>query len=445
MKSVINRKRLPIPSDNNKKRVIALERAEELKQHIEGFLEAVKDIPSGFKLEERNKVRKSAILDFFGATESDWNNWHWQMRNRIRDVRVLRKIFPLTDEEAGHIEFVSKKYRWAVSPYYLSLMQTDNPNCPVRMQGIPSILEIRDNCGKEDPMAEEYTSPAPRITRRYADRLIINITNQCAMFCRHCQRRRNIGEVDRPASVEDVKASIDYIRANPEVRDVLITGGDPLTLSDEWLDWILTELDKIEHVEIKRIGTRVPVTMPQRITPELCNMLEKHHPIFINTHFNHPMEVTKEALKATRMLAKAAIPLGNQAVLLKGINNDPHVMKKLNQELLKIHVRPYYIFHAKHVKGTAHFITTVQEGLEIMENLRGYTSGLAVPAYIVNAPGGAGKTPLLPQYLLSVEKDNVLIRTWEGKVFRFANGGSAVNNGDPYANIPNPFDYEPVF
>ncbi|TYO97435.1 glutamate 2,3-aminomutase [Desulfallas thermosapovorans DSM 6562] len=429
----------------NEKRCMAVKRAEELKHRIEDYLEAVKHIPTGFKLEEQYQLRKRQILSFFGATEADWQNWRWQMRNRISDVRKLRRLMPLTDEEAGHIEFVSKKFRWAVSPYYLSLMQPDNPRCPVRMQGIPSIWEIRDSWGKEDPMAEEYTSPAPRITRRYADRLIINVTNQCAMFCRHCQRRRNIGEVDRPAPVEDVKAAIDYIRANPEVRDVLITGGDPLTLSDEWLDWILTELDSIEHVEIKRIGSRVPVTMPQRITPELCRMLEKHHPIYVNTHFNHPMEVTREALKATRRLAKAGIPLGNQAVLLKGVNNDPHVMKKLNHELLKIHVRPYYIFHAKPVKGTTHFVPTIQEGLEIMENLRGYTSGLAVPWYIINAPGGAGKTPLLPQYLLSVEKEHVMIRTWEGKVFRCYNGGYVARDSEQLAVDYTIHEHEAVF
>ncbi len=221
--------------------------------------------------------------------------------------------------------------------------------------------------------------------------------------------------------MEEIEAAIEYIRKSPEVRDVLITGGDPFTLADDRLDWILSELDKIEHVEIKRIGSRTPVTMPQRITPELCNMLEKHHPLYINTHFNHPKEVTGEALRATRLLAKAAIPLGNQAVLLKGINNDKHVMKKLNHELLKIHVRPYYIFHAKAVKGTSHFIPRVQEGLDIMEHLRGYTSGLAIPWYIINAPGGNGKTPLVPQYLLSVGPDYVMFRTWEGKVFRYPN------------------------
>lgn len=406
---------------DRKKRDIALDRAEELKQHIASYIEAAKSIPTGFKLESEYQARKKRIMEFFGATDKDWQDWHWQMRKRISDVKTLRKLWPITDEETKQIESVSVQFRWTVSPYYLSLMDPDNSECPVRMQGVPNIKELQDSWGKADPMAEEYTSPAPRITRRYADRLIINVTNQCAMFCRHCQRRRSIGEIDKPAPIEEIKSAIDYIRNNPEVRDVLITGGDPLTLSDEWLDWILTELDGIEHLEIKRIGSRTPVTMPQRITPELCEMLERHHPLYLNTHFNHPKEVTQEALQATRRLAKAGIQIGNQAVLLKGINNNPHVMKKLNHELLKIHVRPYYIFHAKPVKGTTHFVPTVQEGLEIMENLRGYTSGLAIPWYIINAPGGAGKTPLVPQYLLSMGKDYVMIRTWEGKVFRCAN------------------------
>lgn len=406
----------------SEKRKMALKRAEELKDRIKEYLEASKNIPAGFKLEKEYEARKKKILAYFGAGEEDWNDWRWQLRNRISDVKTLRQFLSMSDEEVKQLEEVSKKFRWAISPYYLSLMDPGDPECPVRMQGVPSIRELMDTCGEDDPMAEEYTSPAPRITRRYADRLIINVTNQCAMFCRHCQRRRNIGEVDKPAPVEDIEAAIDYIRKNPEIRDVLVTGGDPFTLSDDRLDWILSELDKIEHVEIKRIGSRTPVTMPQRITPELCSMLEKHHPLYLNTHFNHPKEVTREALRATRLLAKAGIQLGNQAVLLKGINNDKHVMKKLNHELLKIHVRPYYIFHAKPVRGTTHFMPTVQEGLEIMENLRGYTSGLAIPWYIINAPGGAGKTPLLPQYLLSMGKDYVMIRTWEGKVFRCPNG-----------------------
>lgn len=404
------------------KRQIALERAGELKSRIDEYREASEKIPTGFKLDDQYKAQKKKILAFFGAGEDDWNDWHWQLRNRVSDVETLDKFLSLTPEEKSQLKEISEKFRWAVSPYYLSLMDPEDPKCPVRMQGIPSIQELQDTTGKDDPMGEEFTSPAPRITRRYADRLIINVTNQCAMFCRHCQRRRNIGEIDTPAPVPEIEAAIEYIRTNPEIRDVLITGGDPLTLSDDRLDWILSELDKIEHVEIKRLGTRTPVTMPQRITPELCDMLEKHHPLYVNTHFNHPKEVTRESLRATRLLAKAGIQLGNQAVLLKGINNDKHVMKKLNHELLKIHVRPYYIFHAKSVRGTSHFIPTVQEGLEIMEHLRGYTSGLAIPWYIMNAPGGAGKTPLLPQYLLSMGKDYVMIRTWEGKVFRCPNG-----------------------
>ncbi|MFY9603981.1 MAG: glutamate 2,3-aminomutase [bacterium] len=404
------------------KRAIALERAKELREKIEPFLEAQKDIETGFKLADKFAARKEKVKEIFGATEEQWNDWHWQVANRITDLDTLCKVINLSEEEKAAVERVGSTYRWAISPYYASLMDEDNPRCPIRMQAVPSKYEIDDPYGVADPMAEEYTSPAPRITRRYADRLIINVTNQCAMFCRHCQRRRNIGEVDLPAKKEEIQAAIDYIRENPEIRDVLITGGDPLTLSDETIDWILSELDAIEHVEIKRIGSRTPVTMPMRITQELCDMLEKHHPLYLNTHFNHPKEVTPAALEACRRLAKAGIALGNQAVLLKGINNDPHVMKKLNHELLKIHVRPYYIFHAKSVKGTSHFVTTVQDGMEIMEYLRGYTSGLAIPWYIINAPEGHGKTPIVPNYLVSMGKDYVLIRNWEGKVFKYPNG-----------------------
>ncbi len=406
------------------KREIAWKRARELRERIEPYLKARENIETGFKLEEIYKENKARIMEYFNANEEQWEDWQWQVQNRISDVAILKELLHLSKEEEEEIAKVGEKYRWAVSPYYLSLMEPDNPRCPVRMQGIPSIKEIQDTWGDQDPMAEEYTSPAPRITRRYGDRLIINVTNQCAMFCRHCQRRRNIGEVDAPAPMKEIQEAIGYIRENSEIRDVLLTGGDPLTLSDSWIDWILSELDAIPHVEIKRIGSRTPVTMPQRITQELCDMLEKHHPLYLNTHFNHPKEVSKDALRATRRLAKAGIPLGNQAVLLKGINNDPHVMKKLNHELLKIYVRPYYIFHAKPVRGTTHFVTTVQEGMEIMEHLRGYTSGLAIPWYIINAPEGHGKTPIAPQYLVSMGKDYVLIRNWEGKVFKYPNGFS---------------------
>ena len=225
-------------------------------------------------------------------------------------------------------------------------------------------------------MAEEFTNPAPQITRRYPDRLIINVTNECAMYCRHCQRRRNIGEKDKPACDEKIQQALDYIRDNPEIRDVLVTGGDPFTLEDEKIEWILSELHSIPHVEVKRFGSATPVTMPQRITENLCNIFSKYLPVYLNSHFNHPKEVTAASREATFRLAKAGVALGNQAVLLKGINNDPHIMKKLNHNLLQIMVKPYYIFHAKPVKGTAHFIAKVEDGIEIMEHLRGYTSGL---------------------------------------------------------------------
>ncbi|NLO90064.1 MAG: glutamate 2,3-aminomutase [Clostridia bacterium] len=403
------------------KRLRAQKRAEELKARIKDYLEAREKIHCGFKLAEHYEENKRRIKKVLGATEKDWSNWKWHVRNRFTRAEDLAKVINLTEKEIKEINEVGKTYRWAVSPYYASLMDPDDPNCPVRKQAIPSIYEITVPLGEPDPMAEEYTSPAPTITRRYPDRLIINVTNACAMYCRHCQRRRNIGEVDKAAPTEDILQALDYIRKNEEIRDVLLTGGDAFMLSNSKLDWILTELDKIDHVEIKRLGTRMLVTLPMRVNDELCEILDKHPRVYINTHFNHPKEVTKDSEKACDKLARLGIPLGNQTVLLKGINNDPHVMKKLCHELLKIKVRPYYIFQAKMVKGTGHFITKIEDGINIMEYLRGYTSGLAIPQYIINAPKGFGKTPMLPEYLVSMAPDAVYIRTWEGRMIKYPN------------------------
>ncbi len=400
------------------KKLISLRRAEELKNKINDYLEIKDSIMTGFQLQDKFFQNKEKILRHFGATESDWQDWRWHLNHRVTDVTVLENLFSINKEECQQIKKVGTRYRWAISPYYLSLMEINNPNDPIKLQSVPSIKEL-DETGFEDPMAEEYTSPAPCITRRYPDRLIINVTNQCAMYCRHCQRRRNIGEVDKHKPHSSLVAALDYIRKNKEIRDVLITGGDALLLSDRKLEWLLGELHKIEHVEIKRIGTRTIVTLPQRITNNLCNILKKYPPIYINTQFNHPREITPESKRACDMLVESGVLLGNQAVLLKGINNDAHVMKKLNHELLKIRVRPYYIFHAKPVKGTTHFITSLDEGLAIMEKLRGYTSGLAVPTYVINAPGGLGKVPLLPQYVLHRGEDSVHLRTWENNVFEY--------------------------
>ncbi len=409
-------------SGSSEKRTIALTKADELKSRIQDYLEEKEKIKTGFDFLQTYLSNKEKILDFYNASESDWDDWRWQMSHRINDSETLTSLFNIDSTRAQQVQDVGMRYRWSVSPYYASLMDISNAKDPIMLQSIPSIEEM-DESGSTDPMGEEFTSPASCITRRYPDRLIINATNQCAMYCRHCQRRRNIGEIDRHQEHLALAEALDYIRQNPEIRDVLITGGDALLLSDKKLDWLLGELDKIEHVEIKRIGTRVPVTLPQRITPELCEVLKKHPPIYINTQFNHPREITPESKKACSKLIEAGVVLGNQAVLLKGINNSPHIMKKLNQELLKIRVKPYYIFHAKPVKGTKHFITSVDEGLEIMENLRGYTSGLAVPTYIINAPNGHGKTPMLPPYLLGKEKNKVIIRTWENRIIEYRVGG----------------------
>ncbi|XFA99463.1 glutamate 2,3-aminomutase [Candidatus Izemoplasma sp. B36] len=403
------------------KREIALDRAKVLKSRITEYLEARKSIPKGLEKTKDINQTKGLILSILGATESDWNDWKWQLKNRISTVEQLQKFIKLNKREIDDIIEVSKVYRWAISPYYLSLINFEDKVDPIRLLAIPTILELKDKKTTLDPMGEEYNNPSGLITRRYPDRLIINITNECATYCRHCQRRRNIGEVDRSASKKSIMESVEYIRANEEIRDVLLTGGDPLTLSNSYLEWILQELRKIPHLEIIRIGTRTIVTMPQRITDELCSMLKKYHPIYINTQFNHPMEVTEESKLACEKLSEAGIPLGNQAVLLNGINNDKYVMKCLNQELLKARVRPYYIFHAKKVRGTKHFNTSVNDGLEIMENLRGYTSGLAIPTYIINAPMGMGKTPILPKYLLYEEEDFVVIRTWENKIMKYPN------------------------
>ncbi|MDR5658279.1 glutamate 2,3-aminomutase [Serpentinicella sp. ANB-PHB4] len=407
----------------SKGRQISLERAKQLKSRIDDYLKIKDSIPSGLSLESKKRIgdKKKLILDLFNATEDDWNNWKWQLSNRISDPDTLAKIIKLTDKELEDIKNVGSKFRWSISPYYASLIDDKNRYCPIKLMSLPNIVEIQTDEGDQDPMGEEFTNPAGSITRRYPDRLIINVTNECAMYCRHCQRRRNIGSQDLHRSKEVLQESIDYIRENPEIRDVLITGGDALTLSDEMLDWLLGELHSIPSVDYVRLGTRTLVTIPQRVTDNLLNILKKYQPTFVNTHFNHPIEITEESKEACDKLANIGVPVGNQAVLLNGVNNDKYVMRFLNHSLLKCRVRPYYIFHAKHVIGTTHFNTSVDDGIEIMEYLRGYTSGMAIPTYIVNAPGGKGKTPILPQYLISRGKDSVKIRTWEGEVIDYPN------------------------
>lgn len=392
-------------------------RSRELKGKIKDYQEIKAGIATGLDAHELIEERKAKILKALNASASDWDNYKWQLKNAFSDVNELRPILDLPKDKAEEIGTVAARYRFSVSPYFLSLVEPSNSDCPIKKQCLPSIEELREN-GELDPMNEEGTSSFDgMMTRRYPDRVIINITNICGMYCRHCQRKRLIGERDRSVSKSNIKRAIEYVSENREIREVLITGGDSLLVSDSQIDWILSELRRIKHVEVIRFGTRAPVTLPQRITKSLVSIIKKHHPVYVNTHFNHPMEITRESKRACAMLADAGVPLGNQMVLLKGINNDKFVVRKLNQQLLAVRARPYYIFHPKRVKSTSHFWVSIQEGMEIMESLRGFTTGMAVPYYVLNAPKGLGKVPLIPNYLISTSKEKSVFRNWEGKVF----------------------------
>ena len=409
-------------------RSIALERSGEVRRLDQEYFSMKDKIPTGLALGDQYRENRKRILKVLGGTEKDWKDYKWHLRNRIEKVDVLSKILNLSDEEKSQIQKSGEQYRWTISPYFASLMDPDNRKCPIRIQAVPSIKEVLDTSEVSDPMIIKYNSPAPLISRLYPDRLIINVTNACAMFCRHCLRRKDIEFSDVTYPGEMLDQAIDYVRQNPEIRDVLLTGGDALSLSDEKLDYILTQLDQIPHVEIKRLGSRMPCVVPQRITPQLCKMLEKHDPIYLSTQFNHPKEITQEAKEAIDRLTRSGIIVRDQTVLLKGVNNDKHIMKKLMQELLRIKVVPYYIFNCKKVEGIRHFRSPIAEGIEIIEHMRGYTSGMAVPAYIITAPDGRGKTPMYPQYLLQPGiHGKALIRTWGGHVLEYDDEAEAEN------------------
>lgn len=354
---------------------------------------------------------------FPNVTDAEWNDWHWQVRNRIETLEDLKKYITLSEEEEEGVKKTLETLRMAVTPYYFSLMDINDPNCPVRKQAIPSIKEIhKSEADLLDPLHEDEDSPVPGLTHRYPDRVLLLITDMCSMYCRHCTRRRFAGAHDDAMPLERIDKAIEYIAKTPQVRDVLLSGGDALLVSDETLEYIIKKLRAIPHVEIIRIGSRTPVVLPQRITPELVEMLKKYHPIWLNTHFNHPKEVTPEAKAACERLANAGIPLGNQSVLLRGINDCVHVMKRLVHELVKMRVRPYYIYQCDLSMGLEHFRTPVSKGIEIIEGLRGHTSGYAVPTFVVDAPGGGGKTPVMPQYVISQSPHKVVLRNFEGVI-----------------------------
>jgi len=352
---------------------------------------------------------------FSHVSDEDWNDWRWQVKNRITTLEELKKYINLTEEEDD--PRILKEYRMAITPYYLSLIDPDDPYDPVRKQAIPTVYELDRYVGDlEDPLSEDVDSPVEGLTHRYPDRVLFLVTENCSMYCRHCTRRRFAGHHDMAPPQSQIDACIEYIRDTPSIRDVLLSGGDALLISDKKMEEILKKLKEIPHVEIIRIGSRAPVTNPFRITPELCEMLKKYQPIYFNTHFNHSNEITKDSTKACEMLADSGIPLGNQSVLLRGVNDCIHVMKKLVQNLVKIRVRPYYIYQCDLSLGLGHFRTRVAQGIEIIEGLRGHTSGLCVPTFVVDAPGGGGKIPVMPDYTISQGNTRVVLRNFEGVI-----------------------------
>lgn len=355
------------------------------------------------------------------VSESDWNDWRWQMRHRLKTLEDLEKHFLLTEEEVKGVDLATRggTLPMAISPYFASLMHPTDPLCPLRRQGIPTAKEgVFNPADMHDPLGEERDSPTPHLVHRYPDRVLLLATNNCAMFCRYCTRRRIVGRIGE-AGLQELEPAFNYIEGKKSVRDVLISGGDPLTMSTEKLEQIIRRIREIKHVEIIRIGTRVPVTLPMRIDEQLTSMLKKYHPLWMSLHFTHPREITPQVEEACRRLADAGIPLGSQTVLLKGINDSPLIIKKLMHKLLTLRVRPYYLYQCDLAQGISHFQTRVETGLKIMESLRGHTSGYAVPTYVIDAPGGGGKIPIAPNYLVSYRNGRVVMRNYRGELYEY--------------------------
>lgn len=395
-------------------------RSKRVKLGISGI--SIKNNSVGENQDSKNRFFKD-------VSAKDWNSWKWQMQNKIETVEDLKEHIELTKEEELGIRKCLNSLRMAITPYYFSLMDPNDPDDPIRKQAIPTAQELQcSEADSEDPLNEDADSPVPGLTHRYPDRVLLLVTDKCAMYCRHCTRRRFAGNNDQSLPMSQIDKAIDYIAANPAIRDVLISGGDALLISDTKLEQILKKLRAIPHVEIVRLGTRAPVVMPQRITPELVDMLKKYHPVWLNTHFNHPKEVTPESKKACEMLANAGVPLGNQTVLLRGVNDCVHVMKKLMHELVMIRVRPYYIYQCDLSMGIGHFRTKVSKGIEIVEGLRGHTSGFAVPTFVVDAPGGGGKIPIMPNYVVSQAENKVILRNFEGVITTYKESENYVSH-----------------
>jgi len=360
-------------------------------------------------------VSKRAKI-YADVPDEKWNDWRWQLSNRLNTVEDIEKVLPLTDSERTALQ-TQGIFRVDVTPYFISLIDPEDPNDPTRLQIIPRAEEMQAfTAMMEDSLAEDRHSPVPGLVHRYPDRVLMLVTTQCASYCRYCTRSRIVGDPGQTFKREEFEMQIDYLKRTPQVRDVLLSGGDPLVLAPKILEELLSRLREIPHIEIIRIGSRVPVFMPMRVTQELVDMLAKFHPLWLNIHVNHPNEISKELEEACDRLSRAGIPLGNQSVLLAGVNDNVHIQRQLVHDLVRIRVRPYYLYQCDLVEGAGHFRTPVAKGIEIMEGLRGHTSGYAVPQFIVDAPGGGGKIPLTPNYLLSMSDHKVILRNYEGYV-----------------------------
>ncbi len=353
---------------------------------------------------------------FADIPEEKWNDWRWQLSHRLNTTEEIGKVIPLTESETKALNS-SGLFRVDVTPYFISLINPDDPDDPVRKQIIPRADELQAfTAMMEDSLSEDRHSPVPGLVHRYPDRVLMLVTTQCASYCRYCTRARIVGDPSAQFSRAEFELQIDYLKRTPQVRDVLLSGGDPLVLAPKVLEEILSRLSEIPHIEILRIGSRVPVFMPMRVTDELCDMLQRFHPLWLNIHVNHPNEITRELAEACDRMSRAGIPLGNQSVLLAGINDNVHIQRQLVQSLIRMRVRPYYLYQCDLVEGVGHFRTPVAKGIEIMEGLRGHTSGFAVPQYTIDAPGGGGKIPVSPNYVLSMSDHKVILRNFEGTI-----------------------------
>ena len=366
-------------------------------------------------------AQEKRILALFpGATDADWEDWRWQIRNRIRTLDVAQKIFKLTPNEIKGIEGAGDKLTMSIPPYWASIIDPNDPACPIRLQSVPQAHEF-ETAPEEmlDPCGEDGSSAVKGLVHRYPDRVLFLVNEMCAMYCRYCTRSRMVGDGNHTLNLSTYEPALNYIREHKEIRDVLISGGDPLTLADRTLEFLISSLKAIPHVEFVRIGTRIPVTMPQRVTPELLAIFKKYSPIWMSVHFNHPTEVTPRVKHACNMIADAGIPMGSQTVLLRGVNDNPAVMKKLFHELLKIRVRPYYIYQCDPIVGSKHFRTTVETGINIIQNLRGHTTGYAVPTYVIDGPGGGGKIPVSPDYMVSHSNGRYVLKNFAGELYTY--------------------------